>query len=158
MKKYSRNIYEIRDKIQWLPFCRLRSCQAYLHRGFHTCSHKFPCCSRHFWQVVDVVNSFRYLFLTLNHHMQLEKRVFRKGEGLHLKCPFIFTGKNHVASRNSQFVFASRLFLSNSNPEEVQNENRPFITCLSHVYQMGDNITNFKWHKRSKSTSSCKRI
>ena len=28
--------------------------------------------------------------------------------------PFIFTGENHVSSRNSQFFFASRLFLSNS--------------------------------------------
>ena len=110
MKKYSRNIYEIRDKIQWLPFCRLRPCQAYLHRSFHACSHKFPCCSCHFWQVVDVVNYFCYLFFTLNHHMQLEKRVFRKGEGLHLKCPFIFTGENHVASPNSQFFLRVDFF------------------------------------------------
>ena len=56
-KKYSRNIYEIQDEIQWPPFCRLRPRQAYLHRGFHACSHKF----HNFFLRVDFFSLIRTL-------------------------------------------------------------------------------------------------
>ena len=40
-----------------------------------------------------------------------------------------FYGRESCRISKFTIFFASRLFLSNSNPKEVQNENRPFITC-----------------------------